>query len=86
MKDILERPCWTSAILGVRTGERETGRVCGNDENEKLPHPNITIAMSLHGYPHQIGFRPFFCCCLYQLRAVICFRMLSIFVLTRSSL
>lgn len=50
VKDSSESPDWTPAIMGVRTGEREPGLVCGNDGSEGLPHTNKTICVSLHGY------------------------------------
>ncbi len=53
MKDSLESPHWTPAIMGVRTGEREIRLVCGNDGSEDLPHTYKTIAVSLHGYSHE---------------------------------
>ena len=52
VRDSIERPCWTSAILRVRTGESEIGLVCGNDGSKDLPHPHKTITLSLHGYSH----------------------------------
>lgn len=51
-----ERPCWTSAILEVRTGGSKIGLVCGNDGTEDLPHAYKTIVLSLNGYAHESAF------------------------------
>lgn len=50
VKDSSVSPHWTTAIMGVRTGEREIRLVCGNDGSEGLPHTHKTITVSLHGY------------------------------------
>lgn len=56
VKDSLESPRWTPAIMGVRTGESNIGLVCGNDGSEDLPHAHKTITVSLHGYSHESDF------------------------------
>lgn len=40
VRDSSERPRWTSAILGVRTGEGGIGRLHGDEESKALPHPH----------------------------------------------
>ena len=61
VKDSLESPHWTPAIMGVRIGKCEIGLVCGNDGSEDLPHTHKTITVSLHGYSHESDF---YCNCV----------------------
>lgn len=38
VKDVLESPRWTSAVMRARTSQNEMRLVCGNDGSEDLPH------------------------------------------------